>query len=218
MPTSVSITCRDGYALSAQLWQPFGEPRGAVIVSSATGVLARYYAPYARFLGDHGYQVLTYDYRGIGGSRPASLRGADIRWRDWGDLDFDAVVRWMRQRNPDGPLIAVGHSIGGFLPGFASAATEVDRFLSVGAQYAFWRDYAPTHRWRMFVRWHLFMPAMTALCGYFPVEGWAGWKICRPVSRANGRSDGQRWSRAIRHTRKTRCFDVSPPFAHRSWR
>ncbi|MCJ0974171.1 alpha/beta fold hydrolase [Pseudomonas sp. PS1] len=174
MPTSVSITCRDGYALSAQLWQPFGEPRGAVIVSSATGVLARYYAHYARFLGDHGYQVLTYDYRGIGGSRPASLRGADIRWRDWGDLDFDAVVRWMRQRNPDGPLIAVGHSIGGFLPGFASAATEVDRFLSVGAQYAFWRDYAPAHRWRMFVRWHLFMPAMTALCGYFPGRrlGW----------------------------------------------
>lgn len=174
MPTSVSIPCRDGYALSANIWLPPDEPRGSVIVSSATGVLARYYARYAAFLSEQGYRVLTYDYRGIGGSRPASLRGAGFIWRDWGDLDFDAAVRWMRQRDPVGPLVAVGHSIGGFLPGFAAAAVEVDRFLSVGAQYAYWRDYAPAQRWQMFARWHLFMPALTALCGYFPGRrlGW----------------------------------------------
>jgi predicted alpha/beta hydrolase len=70
--------------------------------------------------------------------------------------------------------VAVGHSIGGFLPGFAEAATEVDRFLSVGAQYAYWRDYAAAQRWQMFAKWHLFMPAVTALCGYFPGRrlGW----------------------------------------------
>lgn len=145
-----------------------------MIVSSATGVLARYYARYAGFLREHGYAVLTYDYRGIGGSRPASLRGIDIRWRDWGDYDFDAAVRWMRERDPDGLLVAVGHSIGGFLPGFATAATEVDRFLSVGAQYAYWPDYAAAQRWQMFAKWHVFMPVATVLCGYFPGRrlGW----------------------------------------------
>lgn len=174
MPTSVTVACRDGYVLSAQLWEPAGVARGSVIVSSATGVLARYYARYAAFLCDHGFNVLTYDYRGIGGSRPASLRGAKIRWRDWGDLDFDAVVRWMRQRDPHGLLVAVGHSIGGFLPGFARAAVQVDRFLSVGAQYAYWRDYAAAQRLQMFAKWHLFMPAATALLGYFPGRrlGW----------------------------------------------
>jgi predicted alpha/beta hydrolase len=174
MPTPVIVVCRDGYSLSAQLWEPAGTARGSVIVSSATGVLARYYARYAAFLCEHGFCVLTYDYRGIGGSRPATLRGANIRWRDWGDLDFDAAVRWMRERDPDGPLVAVGHSIGGFLPGFASAAVQVDRFLSVGAQYAYWRDYAPGHRLRMFAQWHLLMPALTRICGYFPGRrlGW----------------------------------------------
>ncbi|WP_313086345.1 alpha/beta fold hydrolase [Pseudomonas sp.] len=174
MPTPVSIACRDGFKLSAQRWDPAGDPRGTVIISSATGVLARYYARYAAFLCEHGYRVLTYDYRGIGGSRPASLRGAGIRWRDWGELDFDAVVRWLREHHRQGPLVAVGHSIGGFLPGFAEAATQVDRFLSVGAQYAYWRDYAAAERWQMFARWHLFMPALTMLCGYFPGRrlGW----------------------------------------------
>ncbi|MBA1278166.1 MULTISPECIES: alpha/beta fold hydrolase [Pseudomonadaceae] len=174
MPKHILLPCRDGYQLAAQLWLPPGEARGSVIVSSATGVLARYYARYAGFLREQGYTVLTYDYRGIGGSRPANLRGAGIRWRDWGDYDFDAAVRWMRQRDPDGLLVAVGHSIGGFMPGFARAATEVDRFLSVGAQYAYWRDYAPAQRWQMFARWHLFMPAVTALYGYFPGRrlGW----------------------------------------------
>ena len=174
MPQTIVLPCRDGYPLAAQLWLPAGQARGSVIVSSATGVLARYYARYACFLREHGYAVLTYDYRGIGGSRPANLRGFRMRWRDWGDYDFDAAVRWMRARDPDGLLVAVGHSIGGFLPGFAAAAIEVDRFLSVGAQYAYWRDYAAEQRWRMFAKWHLFMPAVTALYGYFPGRrlGW----------------------------------------------
>lgn len=174
MPESVTLVCRDGYPLAACCWAPPRPARGAVILSCATGVLARYYARYATFLCEQGYRVLTYDYRGIGGSRPASLRGARIRWRDWGELDFDAAVRWMREREPAGPLVAVGHSIGGFLPGFAEAATGVDRYLSVGAQYAYWRDYARQHRLRMFVRWHLCMPAITALWGYFPGRrlGW----------------------------------------------
>ncbi|WP_407291752.1 alpha/beta hydrolase family protein [Stutzerimonas zhaodongensis] len=174
MPESISLQCRDGYSLAGQFWLPPGQVRGSVIVSSATGVLARYYARYASFLCERGYAVLTYDYRGIGGSRPACLRKATIRWCDWGDLDFDAAVRWMRQRDPDGPLVAVGHSIGGFLPGFAAAATEVDRFLSVGAQFAYWRDYAAPQRLRMFAKWHLCMPALTVLCGYFPGRrlGW----------------------------------------------
>ncbi len=174
MPDSLNLICRDGFRLAAQLWRPDGAERGAVIVSSATGVLARYYARYASFLNAQGFAVLTYDYRGIGGSRPASLRGMKVRWRDWGDQDFDAAVRWMRQRDPDGLLVAVGHSIGGFLPGFAEAAPQVDRFLSVGSQYAYWRDYAPAERLRMVAKWHLCMPLLTACCGYFPGRrlGW----------------------------------------------
>ena len=220
MPKQLSLHCRDGYPLAAQIWLPPGQARGSVIVSSATGVLARYYARYAGFLRERGYAVLTYDYRGIGGSRPASLRKATIRWRDWGDLDFDAAVRWMRQRDPDGPLVAVGHSIGGFLPGFAESATEVDRFLSVGAQYAYWRDYAAAQRWQMFAKWHLFMPAVTALCGYFPGRR-LGWLEDLPAGVAREWAFRSRfrvapfeyWPGYFRYTKMSSASEI-PNFQH----
>ncbi len=46
--------------------------------------------------------------------------------------------------------------------------------LTVGAQYAYWRDYAPGHRARLFLKWHAAMPMATALLGYFPGRklGW----------------------------------------------
>jgi predicted alpha/beta hydrolase len=180
----VAITCRDGFVLSGHLWRPPDGGSGMVIVNPATGVLARYYHYFARFLTGQGFAVLTYDYRGIGASRPPRLRGSGIRWRDWGELDFDAAVTWARRRDPDGLLVVVGHSIGGFLPGFARSAGEVDRIFTVGAQYAYWQDYATAHRASLFFKWHVLMPALTALFGYFPGRR-LGWLEDLPAGVAN---------------------------------
>jgi predicted alpha/beta hydrolase len=182
----LTITCRDGVALGAHLWTASGRhpAHGTVIVNPATGVLARYYHPYARFLAAHGFDVLTYDYRGIGLSRPARLRGCGYRWRDWGELDFDAVLRFARERAPDAPLLVVGHSIGGYLPGLSENAPAIRRMLTVGAQYAWWRDYHPRSRARLFLKWHVAMPALTALVGYFPGRR-LGWLEDLPAGVAN---------------------------------
>lgn len=173
---TLSIPCADGFRLGATLRRPASAraERGLTIVNAATGVAARYYRRYAEFLVGQGMAALTWDYRGVGDSRPADLRRARFRRRDWGELDFDAVVRWARARDPGGLLTVVGHSIGGFLPGFAAAAPQVDRFLTVGAQFAWWRDYAPHARARLFLKWHVVMPFLTAVCGYFPGRrlGW----------------------------------------------
>lgn len=172
---TIAIPCRDGFQLAATLRRPAARrERGLAIINPATGVTARYYRKYAEFLVENDIAALTYDYRGVGESRPTNLRRAGFRWRDWGELDFDATIRWARARDPGGLLAVVGHSIGGFLPGFAAAAAQVDRFLTVGAQYAYWGDYAPQQRGRMFLKWHVAMPLLTAACGYFPGRrlGW----------------------------------------------
>lgn len=171
----IEIPCRDGVRLGANLWtSPERRSHGTVIINPATGVLARYYHRYAAFLAAHGFDVLTYDYRGIGMSRPAALLGCGYRWRDWGEKDFDAVLRFAQSRDRKGPLLVVGHSIGGFLPGLAESATRIDRMLTVGAQYAYWHDYARDHRMRLVLKWHVLMPLMTAFHGYFPGKrlGW----------------------------------------------
>ncbi|MDW5312771.1 alpha/beta fold hydrolase [Rhizobium sp. PL01] len=171
----IGIACPDGVRLGGHIWTGAGSsPCGAVVINPATGVLARYYHPYARFLAEHGFTVLTYDYRGIGQSRPASLRGCTYRWADWGEQDFAAALGFLDAHVPDGPRLVVGHSIGGFLPGFALNAPLIDRMLTVGAQYAYWRDYASARRLHLLLKWHLAMPVLTALCGYFPGRtlGW----------------------------------------------
>lgn len=174
-PETVRATCRDGYVLRGHLWSPAPRAeRGIVIVNAATGVLARYYHRYARFLAEQGFAAVTYDYRGIGESRPPRLRGSGIRWRDWGELDFDAIVAWSRARAPGAPIAVVGHSIGGFVAGLAPEAVHVDRMLTIGAQYAYWRDYAAAQRAKLVLKWHVAMPVATSLFGYFPGRrlGW----------------------------------------------
>jgi predicted alpha/beta hydrolase len=181
----IDILCQDGVRLSGHIWSPDrAEPWGRVIVNPATGVLARYYHRYAHFLAGHGFEVLTYDYRGIGASRPARLRGCGYRWRDWGERDFEATLNIPWPRGDNTPLLVVGHSIGGFLPGLAPSAKRIGRMLTVGAQYAYWRDYAPARRASLFLKWHVAMPILTALCGYFPGRR-LGWLEDLPTGVAN---------------------------------
>lgn len=171
----IEIICGDGVILRGHVWPSVASKvLGKIIINPATGVLARYYHRYARFLAAHGFDVLTYDYRGIGLSRPETLRGCGFRWRDWGERDFEAALLFMYGHGRGDRLMVIGHSVGGFLPGLAEHSVLIDRMLTVGAQYAWWGDYALSRRLPLFFKWHLVMPALTAICGYFPGRrlGW----------------------------------------------
>ncbi|MEI9987240.1 MAG: alpha/beta fold hydrolase [Aliidongia sp.] len=176
-PEMLTLQAVDGYRLNGFLWR---DPRSGralrpvVIINPATAVRCRYYFRFARFLFANGFDVVAYDYRGIGESRPARLRGFQAGWVDWGELDFEAVLRHVAEILPGRPIDVVAHSIGGFVTGLAASAPRLRRIVTMGAQYAYWRDYAPATRLRMLAKWHVAMPALAALCGYFPGKrlGW----------------------------------------------
>ena len=86
-----TIVARDGYALAATVYEP-ERPWRATLLSSATAVPRKIYRAFATFLAENGFAVLTYDYRGIGGSRPKSLKGFEARMRDWASLDVSAAI------------------------------------------------------------------------------------------------------------------------------
>ncbi|HYW90901.1 MAG TPA: alpha/beta fold hydrolase [Gammaproteobacteria bacterium] len=170
-PVPLSVEAPDGYRLAGSLWRhrgPTSRPRPVVIVNAATSVRRRYYARFAAFLHGRGFDVITYDYRGIGDSRPASLRGFPGGWLEWGGLDFEAMLRHAETAFPDQPVHVVGHSVGGFLVGLAESSHRIERIFTMGAQFAHWRDYRRGRRLRMLLKWHLAMPAITAALGYFP--------------------------------------------------
>lgn len=177
MTTAVAFAAADGYVLHGTLWRHANAGDGGrpvVIVNPATSVCARYYARFAAYLHGHGFDVLTYDYRGIGASRPPSLKGFQAGWIDWGRLDFEAALGFVGAEFPGRPIHVVAHSVGGFLIGLAASSHRVSRVFSMGAQFAYWKDYVGHKRLRMLFKWHLVMPLLTRLYGYFPGRrlGW----------------------------------------------
>ncbi|WP_018413060.1 alpha/beta hydrolase family protein [Methyloversatilis thermotolerans] len=173
---AVEFPSDDGYRLRGTLWLPADGSvrRPAVVICCATGVAARYYDRFAAWLAQRGLATLTFDYRGIGLSRHAGLRGLRATKFDWGALDADAAIRWLAGRFPERPLVGVGHSIGGFCLGCAPANARLARLLLVGSQYAYWPDYAARQRVGYLLRWHLLMPLLALCMGYFPGRrlGW----------------------------------------------
>ncbi|WP_369807106.1 alpha/beta hydrolase family protein [Ancylobacter radicis] len=172
----VRFAAADGLPLGGYLWRHQGPaPQGAVVViACATSVRARYYARFAGWLHDHGFNVLSFDYRGIGESRPARLRGFAADWTDWGEKDVEGALRFAQACCPGDAVDVVAHSFGGVALGLAPSNAVIRRAVTVGAQYAHWRDYAPAARAAMRLKWHVTMPALTALFGHFPGRrlGW----------------------------------------------
>ena len=174
---TITFQAADGYALTAHVRRHadrLAMARPVVIINPATSVRCSYYARFAAFLHQQGFDVITYDYRGIGASRPASLRGFRASWLDWGRLDFEAALQFAVTSFPAQPVQVVAHSVGGFLLGLAPSNPVITRVFSVGAQFAHWRDYADRKRLAMLMKWHVAMPLLTRAFGYFPGRrlGW----------------------------------------------
>ena len=89
------------------------------------------YSRFAEYLHGHGFDVLTYDYRGIGESRPASMRGFQASWMDWGQKDFEAVLTYARREFPGQP-VDVAARIGGFVTGLAPSSHRLRRIFTMG--------------------------------------------------------------------------------------
>jgi predicted alpha/beta hydrolase len=170
----IEISAADGYRLGGHQWVNAHANAPVVVINAATSVVSRYYARFAAYLHNHGFHVITYDYRGIGLSRPESLKNLQAGWLDWGELDFEGVVIYASDQFPKSDILAVGHSVGGVLVGLAPSNHLLSRVFTMGAQHAYWPDYLGAQRWAMRLRWHVMMPTLTKLFGYFPGKrlGW----------------------------------------------
>ena len=166
------IRALDGYELGAVLYSACAgtAPRRAIVLHGGAGIQARRYRHFARFLARSGVPVLTYDYRGIGLSRPSSLRGFRPVIEDWAEYDCSAAIGWLRERFPRAELVGIAHSVSALLFGGAHNAAEQARMILVGAHTGYYGDYHPLYRVPMAVLWHGLMPALTRLIGYFPAR------------------------------------------------
>ncbi|MDX1375335.1 MAG: alpha/beta fold hydrolase [Burkholderiales bacterium] len=166
MSEAIEIETRDGVRLGATLFRPDKAAARAVAIQAATGVKQTYYADFAAYLAARGFMVLTYDYRGIGRSRPASLKGYPATMRDWAERDVPAALEHLERAAPGARLMAVGHSFGGQIYGLLPQRERIAAALLVGAQSGYWRHWPGMQRAGMWVFTHLLIPGLTRLQGY----------------------------------------------------
>jgi predicted alpha/beta hydrolase len=170
---AVNFAAADGTPLVGTVFEPTQSASGnasLIIIGGAAGVPSRFYARFANYLADLGHPVLSYDYRGIGLSRAGSLKGANIRMRDWCATDTPGAIDWATRAYPGRPLHWLGHSLGGFATGLAHNNAAIARQLSIATLSGYWRLLSSPERYRVRFLMGLVAPVVVRAVGYLP--GW----------------------------------------------
>lgn len=193
-PDRFAFPAADGYRLAATAFAPAAPNGAAVAIAGGTGIPRRFYAKYAADLAARGYAVITFDYRGVGDSAPARMRGFAARMSDWGRLDIDAALASARSRFAPRRLFVVAHSAGGQLLGLAPAACGIDGAVFVSSQSGYWRYWTGRDRLRLLVLWRALIPAACAVVGHYPKALGLGEALPAGVAR-----QWARWGRDPRY-------------------
>jgi len=181
------IVADDGFALAATRYK--ADPAHAtVVIAGAAATPRRYYRHLAAKLAATGFETLTFDYRGTGGSRPRSLRGFHATMHDWGALDLSAAISWGGGRAQRRFLI--GHSAGGQLLGLASGAEALDAIYLAAVSSGYYGLWDGWQRLAIYAAFQS-IPRVARLFGYLPYGLLGGQDV--PLGMA------QQWCRWGRH-------------------
>lgn len=165
------LTTEDNFRIAYKVFEPQNKnnTKGVILINSATGVKKEFYKKFAQYFSENGFYVYTYDYRGIGKSRPKSLRGFKAKMIDWGRQDLTAMIRYIKKEHQNQKLGVLGHSFGGQSIAMTPKYQECDWAVLVASPTAYWKHWG---KGLNFVYWvsHVIIPASTKICGFFPAR------------------------------------------------
>jgi predicted alpha/beta hydrolase len=166
------VVTNDGFELHATTFGDSVSCRGAVLMAPAMGVEQNYYAAFAQWLAEQGFFVATFDYRGMGHSRPAryrkSLRGFEADVMTWATRDCAAMVDFVAGHCSGRPLLWIGHSLGGQILALVPNRDRVSAMVTVATGSGYWRENAARLRMIVWWLWYVLVPVTLKLYGYFP--------------------------------------------------
>lgn len=167
--SDVTISALDGFELAGTLFQSdSSDPGPVVIMCGATGVKRQFYEKFAMFLARKGCTTVTFDYRGIGDSRPPTLNKFQAFMHDWGEKDIAGVIRWAAERFPAVRRFAVCHSVGGQVLGLAPNNDTLSGAVFVASQSGYWGHWPRLHQPAILLLWYGVIPMLSVLVSYFP--------------------------------------------------
>ena len=167
------ITTKDQYQLSAHIFKPEKSNEKIILINSATGVKQQVYFSFAQFFAEQGFTVITYDYRGIGLSKPEKMRNFKASMRTWGSKDFKRLTEFILENFPDYQKFCLGHSVGALIIGMNENSKVFERFIFVATQNAFIGNLKWKTKLEAFLGFGFAQPFFSELFGYFPAH-WFG--------------------------------------------
>lgn len=170
METEIEIRCADGRVLAATVFGAREHGRTVAVVAAATGVCRRVYRRYAEYLAGRDLTALTFDYRGVGGSRRGPLRSDAARLADWGRLDLTAALDWVREELRPRSTCVVAHSVGGQILPLVDAPERVDGVVYVGAQEGYWGHWPMPLGLVFLALCRVVMPGLVYGSGFLPAR------------------------------------------------
>ena len=165
---NITIVAADGRNLSARWWSGAKASEQSVLFLPAIGAPQIYLRSFAAYLAAQGWGVLTFDYRGIGGSKDASVDFL-VTADDWINLDIPAAVAEVKRRTRSKFLGAIAHSIGGQLLGQSPVRQFIDGALFISSQRGIPKLFQAKARLRIHYA-YTFFPIFIRIFGYLPVS------------------------------------------------
>lgn len=165
----LKIEAADGYPLAAEL-RGEKEADRLLLIAAATGVKKTFYRQIADFFESRGWAVLSWDWRGIGASRPESLRGFRGGMADWATRDRAGIEAWAKKEFPAARKAALGHSFGGQCIGFGGKESQIQALVMVASQSGWWGHWPAPNKFFYAFLWNVGMPVLTSLLGRYPAK------------------------------------------------
>lgn len=177
---TISFTASDGYVLTGLWAVPVADNKGTIIINSATGVKKEYYLRFAQYLVQNSYQVLLYDYRGIGESAPKTLKGFVATMHEWGTLDMNAALNYVVNEKQCEKVTWIGHSVGAQMMGLLAQRHKIEKVIAINASTGYWNYFTFPYKYMVLSLWLFIGPPLTTLHGYAPMDK-IGWGEPLPV-------------------------------------
>lgn len=167
------LKTQDNISIVTHLFLPEKSNNKLLLINSATGVKQHIYFSFAQYFSEKGFTVLTYDYRGIGLSKPESMKNFNASMRIWGAEDYKTLTKYIRTRFSGYKKYCLGHSVGALILGMNEDSEIFEEFIFVGTQNAFVGNLRFRTKVEAYVGFGIAQPVTTQLLGYFPAH-WFG--------------------------------------------
>ncbi|MBU4538380.1 MAG: alpha/beta hydrolase [Weeksellaceae bacterium] len=163
----------DDSAISVKIFEPEKSNGKLLLINSATGVKQQVYFSFAKYFAENGYVVITYDYSGIGESKPKKMKGFEASMRSWGTEDFKTVTNFIKADYANHRKFCLGHSVGALILGMNEDAEIFEKFIFVATQDAYIGHLSFKVGFTAFFGFGVALPVTVSLLGYFPAH-WFG--------------------------------------------